>query len=191
MLNIFNKFCSRRLKIVAVVLVCLLSFFSLPSYFMLSNTQRLSVNNFLIASISGSISFGLSVSLISLRYFFFLSLSSLSCYFHLAGWKWMLCLGGCFLLFRFWNQQVTRLDKEIRVRDGILYPDVAFLPAKLSPYGGCGGGGCRPRDNFVESCTDYGQVSGFSLHQNIFFEVLNLWVCNNLCVVPNRVLLVW
>lgn len=52
---------------------------------------------------------------------------------------------------------VTRLDKEIRVRDGILYPDVAFLPAKLSPYGGCGGGGCRPRDNFVESCTDYGQ----------------------------------
>lgn len=28
---------------------------------------------------------------------------------------------------------VTRLDKEIRVRDGILYPDVAFLPAKLSP----------------------------------------------------------
>ncbi|XP_058818459.1 inositol-pentakisphosphate 2-kinase isoform X2 [Topomyia yanbarensis] len=27
---------------------------------------------------------------------------------------------------------VTRLDKEIRERDGILYPDVAFLPAKLN-----------------------------------------------------------
>lgn len=47
---------------------------------------------------------------------------------------------------------VTRLDKEIRVRDGILYPDVAFLPAKLSPP--AAQQGCC----FVRSCcSDYGQ----------------------------------
>ncbi|XP_053696398.1 inositol-pentakisphosphate 2-kinase [Sabethes cyaneus] len=28
---------------------------------------------------------------------------------------------------------VNRLDKEVRVRDGILYPDVAFLPIKIDP----------------------------------------------------------
>uniref|UniRef100_A0A1Q3EZC9 Inositol-pentakisphosphate 2-kinase n=1 Tax=Culex tarsalis TaxID=7177 RepID=A0A1Q3EZC9_CULTA len=47
---------------------------------------------------------------------------------------------------------VTRLDKEIRVRDGILYPDVAFLPAKLSPYNS----GDQQKDSF-QSYTDYVQ----------------------------------
>lgn len=48
---------------------------------------------------------------------------------------------------------VTRLDKEIRVRDGILYPDVAFLPAKLCPAA------AQHSAAFVRRscCSDYGQ----------------------------------
>lgn len=31
------------------------------------------------------------------------------------------------------NPQVNRLEKEIYERDGILYPDVSFLPIKIDP----------------------------------------------------------